>query len=712
MNQSYNQQNYYYSQHQNQQQQHLRQQHNQQQQHHQQQQFQGNQAHLYSRREQSNAPVGISQFCEEYRKIYMKVLDLGYSPDHALQKVLDVAPRQTHQDILRSLRGEQEIEPNFSERNFDEQRKRAANFGDRNDAKRWRPPEASTSQSRGIWQERGNRTTGNGGIGAHPARNPMETPIKPAIIPSSRAPKKARLANPERPIPEPVPPPARVPSPARVDITKKQPVVGPSKLTHMRKPVEKAPPPSMKPSPVRPHAQQRTHTAAANPTRRPLPAAASNPKPPPVTGPTRRPLPSSASTRTLLSVPLAPSKPTTAQTNQPITARPGTRIESQSDANANEFLPKMSLEDRMAHIQQILTMRSWSSKRKRRHRANVKIFMNMGFSQAVAEPMAVEFGRINFKMKSDFLDEIGVPSAARETIKENISNGQEDIKNVAMALESYPKKKLSTAQMELIENTLVEELSKEESSTFLRFDGIFYKAGYMVIKCIGRRPRSWMYSKVSKLNVVIPDGKLKIWNEENLPKRYIVTFILPKGDKVDPKTTLALLGKQNFGLNIEDWDIFESENQGNDKCFKVGIDEKSMQAIEARNLKLNYRLELIEIKVLMNSNDPNWDTMESKLTETGASKAISSQNNVDGNSAGNNDNSVPSSKTVNIAKGTEKNPSTASVGKSAANTAATASTPVTSKKPESIPKEVPNSDAAPKNNLNLSIVKIEPVDAT
>ncbi|XP_037956816.1 uncharacterized protein LOC119686329 [Teleopsis dalmanni] len=172
---------------------------------------------------------------------------------------------------------------------------------------------------------------------------------------------------------------------------------------------------------------------------------------------------------------------------------------------------------------------------------------------------------------------------------------------LAVAPKAYPAHTLSREDQGKIEQLLVSEMCKGWKSK-LKFDGIHFRPGLILIDCVTEEAAEWLELTIPKLTGW--EGmELTTYTEDKIFGLHMITVCLPRATGIETKDLLDLLITQNDGLHTHLWKVFSSKEIKNGKVLTIRIDRRSLEAIKANNCRMSYRFG--SVPVHLNKGDEN-----------------------------------------------------------------------------------------------------------
>lgn len=157
----------------------------------------------------------------------------------------------------------------------------------------------------------------------------------------------------------------------------------------------------------------------------------------------------------------------------------------------------------------------------------------------------------------------------------------------------YPEVILSREEQGQIENLLMDEMFKG-SETELEFDGIHFRPGLILVDCSTAAVAEWVKATIPKLSGW-KGTELTTCTGDAIPGVHLMTVYLPRAAGTDDKKLLDLMVTQNKALSTNLWRIFSSKDEKNGKLLTIGIDDRSLEAIKAKDCKVAYRFGKIPV---------------------------------------------------------------------------------------------------------------------
>ncbi|XP_044779034.1 uncharacterized protein LOC123327232 [Drosophila simulans] len=160
-----------------------------------------------------------------------------------------------------------------------------------------------------------------------------------------------------------------------------------------------------------------------------------------------------------------------------------------------------------------------------------------------------------------------------------------------LRLRSYqrgtPKSSSAGQNLSQLEDALLEELVLSGWDSPIKFGGIHFRVGHLIVDCRNATTAEWLQSAVPSLSKW-SGVSLEVRMGDDLPSSHNNTIFCPRtGDKTT-KWIMELIKKQN-DLDTEHWHLISRKNEGGGSLLSLGIDDNSCAKIISRDHKLSFR---------------------------------------------------------------------------------------------------------------------------
>lgn len=163
----------------------------------------------------------------------------------------------------------------------------------------------------------------------------------------------------------------------------------------------------------------------------------------------------------------------------------------------------------------------------------------------------------------------------------------------------YPAVLLQREELTRLEELLVEEIGKGWSVK-LRFDGIAFRPGMLVVDCKDKPTADWLKEQAPQLSEW-KGAPLKACLGVEVPPLHTIRIFCPRSAGQEPSKLLKLLDAQNDGLRTDIWRVFSNIDEPNGQLLTLGIDEMSARSIAEADHKLNFRFSSVTVYGLKKS---------------------------------------------------------------------------------------------------------------
>ncbi|KAL4710449.1 hypothetical protein ACJJTC_008851 [Scirpophaga incertulas] len=155
---------------------------------------------------------------------------------------------------------------------------------------------------------------------------------------------------------------------------------------------------------------------------------------------------------------------------------------------------------------------------------------------------------------------------------------------------------LTPLDVELIKANLLERIDLSVSG--LRFNGMTFEAGYLMITCLNDESVKWIFEKTKAIKT-LQGARLKTVLVEDLSKPIVVIACLK--NEVDPKTILIRLDKQNPGIGCASWKILHCKEELEGQTFYFSVNDESLSILKQVKYKLCLNFDVIQLKIKLDN---------------------------------------------------------------------------------------------------------------
>ncbi|XP_055836608.1 uncharacterized protein LOC129905205 [Episyrphus balteatus] len=173
---------------------------------------------------------------------------------------------------------------------------------------------------------------------------------------------------------------------------------------------------------------------------------------------------------------------------------------------------------------------------------------------------------------------------------------------VAVLPKDFPEASLSADELSTLEEAIIEEVSLGWTHK-LKFNGLHYRTGFLLVDCVGQPTADWLKLKASELQNW-KGTELMACLGDDIPKMQHITVFLPKSSGQEDRKSLALIQAQNEGLAIQAWKVLKSTAEGKGQLMVISIDSKSTEAIVKAQHELHYKFGKIGVSGLKKPSVP------------------------------------------------------------------------------------------------------------
>ncbi|XP_030765397.1 uncharacterized protein LOC115889516 [Sitophilus oryzae] len=143
----------------------------------------------------------------------------------------------------------------------------------------------------------------------------------------------------------------------------------------------------------------------------------------------------------------------------------------------------------------------------------------------------------------------------------------------------------------------------------MRFAGIHFRVGMLLIDCVSTESADWLIETAPKLKNWQGPGLVAL-KGENIPKEATITVFLPRSKGKDTTYLLNLIQGQNSDVRTSCRRIINSREEGHGQVLTIGIDLKSKEAIEKEGYTLYYRFGTTPVSGLRRDQAKQVEKME------------------------------------------------------------------------------------------------------
>ncbi|EDX16273.1 GD24766 [Drosophila simulans] len=159
---------------------------------------------------------------------------------------------------------------------------------------------------------------------------------------------------------------------------------------------------------------------------------------------------------------------------------------------------------------------------------------------------------------------------------------------VQVVPEGYRKVVLSSENLSQLEDALLEEIVLSGWDSPIKFGGIHFRVGHLIVDCRNATTAEWLQLSVPSLSKW-SGISLEVKMCDDLPSSHNITIFCPRtGDKTT-KWIMELIKKQN-DLDTENSRLISRKNEGGGSLLSLGIDDNSCAKIISGDHKLSFSL--------------------------------------------------------------------------------------------------------------------------
>lgn len=179
-----------------------------------------------------------------------------------------------------------------------------------------------------------------------------------------------------------------------------------------------------------------------------------------------------------------------------------------------------------------------------------------------------------------------IPEAGTDSAGKDYAGALKAVKLAVLPL-NYPTESLNQAELEEIERAIFWDMA-EAVNVELRFNGLRFKAGMLIIECIDEPTAEWVRGVVPNLSTW-KGVQLSTREGDDIPKPHTITLFLPKCTSHEEQRIINVLGVQNHKLHVADWKVIRGTLVENGLLLNIGVGELALNALIEANFKVNYR---------------------------------------------------------------------------------------------------------------------------
>lgn len=164
---------------------------------------------------------------------------------------------------------------------------------------------------------------------------------------------------------------------------------------------------------------------------------------------------------------------------------------------------------------------------------------------------------------------------------------------VAILPKDYPRVLLNPAELRNVEESIMDEVCRGWDVK-LKFNGIQYRSGLLIVDCLDRDTLEWLRYNVDKLSSwrgVHLDTRIG----SDIPDPLLIRMVLPQSSGQDADKSLALIDAQNEGLSLKYWTVFSRSEEDGNQILTMAIDVMSMETIAKERFMLHYKFGQVEV---------------------------------------------------------------------------------------------------------------------
>lgn len=186
----------------------------------------------------------------------------------------------------------------------------------------------------------------------------------------------------------------------------------------------------------------------------------------------------------------------------------------------------------------------------------------------------------------------GAASKDRGTQKPSYSGALGAVK-IGIIPVNFPQEVLTAEQMTGLEDRLARLILSSTESPGPRFRGLTFRVGHIVITCENEAVAEWV--KRQEKDLQLPELKVRIVEEKDIPSPYIVTGFFPNSLSYSTEEIRSFIATQN-GLPASQWRCLKTTDTGkNCKEVVLAVDHASYDALKAKDFVIAYRFGTLKL---------------------------------------------------------------------------------------------------------------------
>ena len=168
---------------------------------------------------------------------------------------------------------------------------------------------------------------------------------------------------------------------------------------------------------------------------------------------------------------------------------------------------------------------------------------------------------------------------------------------VAIVAKNHTEKPLTNDDLSAIEEAIVDELPGYKLGESIKFGGISFRPGMLLINCESNATVDWLRNIIPNLTNWKGE-KLVACVGDEIPRDHVAIMYLPRSAERSDSSLLEIISTQNREVSIESWKVLRAKREGGGVLLHIGIDDQSRTQIEKQNFLLSFRFGNIPVNGL------------------------------------------------------------------------------------------------------------------
>lgn len=180
-------------------------------------------------------------------------------------------------------------------------------------------------------------------------------------------------------------------------------------------------------------------------------------------------------------------------------------------------------------------------------------------------------------------------AATAKPVKSSLRyNESVSLVKVAITTAGFPQKRLSSAQMDLVERELMEAvLEQADKEIKPYFFGCSHKPGFMVLNCGDEHTAKWVRDSVPHLKPW-EESQLVTLEKDQIPKPHVLIGHFPKSVQEPNDKILRRIVAQNTGLMAYSWLVLQRTDQNDMAIVTLSVDPLSHERLKETQFRINW----------------------------------------------------------------------------------------------------------------------------